>query len=414
MAANPSEIRLRLPALHAAQRAALRESARFNVWVAGRRLGKTVLGVDRVTEAALRGLPVAWFAPSYKLLAEAWRELRHTLGPVTARALESEHRIELITGGVIEAWSLDTPDPARGRKYARVVIDEAGLVPRLDEAWNGAIRPTLADLRGDAWFLGTPKGRNAFWQYFQRGQDTTQSEWRSWTMPTSANPYIAAAEIEAARRSMPERWFAQEFLAQFLDDAGGVFRHVMEAATATEQHEPIAGHSYVVGVDWGKIADFSVFCVFDATARAQAVVDRSNGVEYQLQLGRLLALCQRFKPVALIPETNAMGEPLVEELRRLNLPVQPFTTTNATKAAAIDALALAFEQGSIAILPDPVQVGELQAYEATRLPSGLMRYSAPEGMHDDTVMAMAMAWQGVANEDGFDRYMRAVLDRERA
>ncbi len=66
--------------------------------------------------------------------------------------------------------------------------------------------------------------------------------------------------------------------------------------------------------------------------------------------------------------------------------------TNATKANLIDALALAFERGAIRILPDPVLIGELQAYEAERMPSGGMRYSAPTGMHDDTVMALALAW----------------------
>jgi hypothetical protein len=73
--------------------------------------------------------------------------------------------------------------------------------------------------------------------------------------------------------------------------------------------------------------------------------------------------------------------------------VPPFTTTYATKTAVIDALALAFERGDLAILPDPVLLAELQAYEMERLPSGLLRYSAPEGMHDDTVMALAFAWQ---------------------
>ena len=63
----------------------------------------------------------------------------------------------------------------------------------------------------------------------------------------------------------------------------------------------------------------------------------------------------------------------------------------------IDALAMAFEQGAIRILNDPVLVGELQAYEMERLPSGMLRYSAPEGMHDDTVIALALAWSGVSN-----------------
>jgi len=394
VAANPSEIRLTLPAPHAAQRRVLHESKRFNVLPCGRRWGKTVLGIDRGSEAVLRGLPVAWFAPSYKILADAWRELVRALRPVTTRVQESEHRLELLTGGVIEAWSLDGPDPARGRKYGRAILDECGLVAKLEEAWNGAIRPTLADLRGDAWFLGTPKGRNYFWQAYQRGLDPAQDEWRSWSMPTSTNPFIPADEIEAARRTTPDRFFRQEYLAEFLDDAGGVFRYVVERSTAAAQSHAISGHEYVMGVDWGKLADFSVFSVIDASGRCQAALDRSNGVEYQLQLQRLRALYWKFQPKAIIAERNSMGEPLIEQLQREGLPVQPFTTTSGSKADIIDGLALALERGDVQLLPDPVQVGELQAYEATRLPSGLMRYSAPEGMHDDTVMALAMAWHG--------------------
>ena len=94
-----------------------------------------------------------------------------------------------------------------------------------------------------------------------------------------------------------------------------------------------------------------------------------------------------------------MGEPLIEQMQREGLPVQPFTTTNASKQQAVDALALAFERGEIEILPDRTLIGELQAFEARRLPSGLLRYEAPQGMHDDTVIALALAWQGL--DSGF-------------
>ena len=84
-----------------------------------------------------------------------------------------------------------------------------------------------------------------------------------------------------------------------------------------------------------------------------------------------------------------------EQLARDGLKVRPFMTTNASKAEAIEALALAFERGEIRIPNDPVLIGELQAFEAKPLPSGLMRYEAPSGGHDDIVMALAIAWQGI-------------------
>lgn len=372
-----------------------REARRFNIVDCGRRWGKTTLGLDRALRPALDGQPVAWFSPTYKMLTEVWREFVRRLQPVTAALSVQQHRIELVTGGLIEMWSLDSPDVARGRRYARVIIDEAAMVGVLEFAWQEVIRPTLTDLRGDAWFLSTPRGRGYFWQLWSRGQDAMEPDWASWQRPTSDNPYIDPAEIAAAARELPERVFRQEFLAEFLEDSAGVFRRVRAAATATPVPRAVPGHQYVIGVDWGKHDDFTVLVALDLTDRCQVALDRFNQIDYAVQLARLRAMVERYEPAAIIAERNSMGEPLIEQLLREGLPVQPFTTTNATKQAAIDALALAFERADIRILDDPVLVTELEAYEMERLPSGLLRYAAPPGMHDDCVMALALAWQGV-------------------
>jgi phage FluMu gp28-like protein len=355
-----------------------------------------VLCQDLVIDPALEGYPVAWFAPTYKLLAEPWREIRRTLKPITRSSNATEKRIELITGGSIDMWSLDDQDAARGYKYKRIVVDEAAMVKKLEEAWQAAIRPTLADYQGDAFFPSTPKGMNFYWQMYQWGQDPEMKEWMSWTMPTSENPYIESSEIDAMYRQMPERLFQQEVLAEFIEDAGVVFRHVRDCATATEQKEAEAGHTYVFGVDWGKLKDFTVITVIDKTAKQEVFKDRFNQIDYQVQLQRLQALYERFKPYKIIAEKNSMGEPLIEQLYRSGMPVEAFLTTNDSKAAIIDSLALAFEKGAIEILPDPVAIAELQAYEVERLPSGRFRYNAPEGFHDDCVMSMALAWSEVS------------------
>jgi len=121
-------------------------------------------------------------------------------------------------------------------------------------------------------------------------------------------------------------------------------------------------------------------------------MDRSNRVDYTLQRGRLQALYDRWRPSKIIAESNSIGEPIVEELLRAGLPVSAFNTTNASKAAIIEGLALAFEQGTISILSDPILLGELQAFAAEPLPGGMLRYAAPGSGHDDTVMALALAW----------------------
>lgn len=381
--------------LHPGQAQVHNHVARFKVLDCGRRWGKTRLGVMECMGAAVAGQRAWWVAPSYKMSEVGWRPLRRLAGQIPgAEVRKVDRQVILPGGGEVSVRSADNPDSLRGEGLDFVVLDECAFMSEL--AWNEALRPALADRQGKALFISTPKGRNWFWYLWQRGQEPG-TEWNSWRFTSYDNPHIADSEIDAARTTLPDRVFRQEFLAEFIDDAGGVFRGVMAAATAKPQDGKQPGHDYAIGVDWGKHNDFTVLAVVDLTTSELCYVDRFNQIDYAVQTGRLKALASRFQPVTIIAESNAMGEPIIEQLQRDGLPVQPFKTTNATKTAIIDGLAMAFEQGAVKIIPDPVLIGELQAYEMERLPSGVLRYSAPEGMHDDMVMAVALAWSGATN-----------------
>lgn len=382
--------------MHPGQREVKSHATRFNVLACGRRWGKTLLGQDVLIQPTLKGWPVAWFAPTYKLLIEAWREILRALYPIMKRNNATERRIELRSGGVLDFWTLEDPDAGRSRKYKRVFIDEAALVPNLGEIWHASIRPTLADMQGDTFMGSTPKGRNFFWQCWQKGQDASEPEWTSWQKPTHDNPHILPSEIEAMRAAMPERLYRQEVLAEFLEDGGGVFRSVASLATLEPQARANGGQ-YVGGIDWARSNDYTVLSVIDARTKKQVALDRFSQVEYETQLHRFQAMHERFKVGSWLAEENAMGGPLVERLQREGYPVQGFTTTNTTKSHLIDGLALAFERGELTLLDDPTQTAELQAYEMERLPSGMIRYGAPEGMHDDCVIALALAWQAATH-----------------
>ncbi len=385
---------IQLPKPHEGQARVIREARRFNVTACGRRFGKSTLGIDRCVTPDVLPYPVGWFSPTYKMLLEVWREAVRVLKPVAARTSASDHRIENIAGGVLEFWSLDNPDVARGRKYKRIIVDEAAMVVNLMDAWQYVLRPTLVDYAGDAWFLSTPKGRDGFWQMWQWGQDPLQAEWASWQMPSNVNPRIAQSELDAMRDTMPEQAYQQEILALFLQDGLSVFRGITEAATAERQDGPRGGAMYIAGVDWALSNDFTVLTIVDATNRAIAYLDRFNGVDYSLQRQRIAAACDRFGVASVIAEENAMGKPNNDELRRMGLPVRDFTTTNASKAELIERLASDFERGNIKILNDPTLIAELQSFGAERLPGGMTRYSAPSGGHDDLVMSLALAWHG--------------------
>lgn len=388
-----------LPRLRRDQMRIAADPAKVKILSMGRRWGKTILGGVLVALTLQQHGRVAWIAPTYKNTRALWRWLLQALADDIAQKRisvnQADRTIETRRNGFMALFSGDNIDSIRGEAFHLVVIDEAAKLP--ETAWTDAIMPTLADFNGDAVLISTPRGRNWFWSEWQRGQSGDPLQ-RSWSAPTGDNPMpTIRSAVEKARTRVPERTFRQEWLAEFVDDSGGVFRRVAAAATATPIDAAAPGGNYIIGVDWAKTADFTVFAVLDADSRELVHLDRFNQIDYAIQVARLRVLAERFAPIAIIAERNNIGEPLIEQLQRDGLPVQPFTTTNASKMRIIDALALAFERQEIRILPDPVLLGELQVFEMQRLPSGLLRYSAPSGLHDDTVMALALAWHGVAS-----------------
>lgn len=391
---KPGEVTLVLPRLHPAQREVKAGASRFSVLDCGRRWGKDVLLIDFAVEVLLKGYPVGWFNPSYKMLTEVWRTLKNLLQPITVRVDSQEHRLELVTGGVLDMWSLDAYDTARGRKYKRVIVNEAAMSPNLREAWENVIRPMLTDYQGDAFFGSTPKGRNYFWTLYQRGHDPLQGEWRSFRYPTSANPHIAPSEIEAARADLPSDVFAQEYMAEFLENQGSVFRNIREALTAPpnatpEQHK---GHVVVAGIDWAQKQDFTAISVVCADCAREVELDRFNQIGWEFQRERLLTVWRRWGIARGYGEENSIGGPNIEALQNMGLDIRPFTTTATTKGPLIQSLALAIERRDVAWLPVPVATAELEAYEVRVNPvTGHTSYSAPEGQNDDTVIARALA-----------------------
>ena len=351
-----------------------------------------MFGAASALSVAAEGKRAWWVAPTYQIAQVGWRAIVHLARQIPGAVIrESDRRATLPGHGWVQVRSADSPDSLRGEGLDLVVIDEAAFVQ--EEAWQEALRPALSDRLGRALIISTPKGLNWYWACYERGRDPLQVDWQSWQLPTSANPGIAPSEIEDARATLPERVFEQEYEAAFLSDSGAVFRNILACATSAVTW-PEDKHQYIIGCDWGKSNDYSAFAVLDATDKRLVRLDRSNRIDYTAQIGRLSALCASYRPVGVVAERNSIGEPIIEQLVRARLPVMPWTATNASKTAVIERLQLAFEQATLRILPDPVLIHELQAYESERLPSGMVRYSAPEGGHDDTVIALGLAWLG--------------------
>lgn len=361
----------------------------------GRRWGKTFMAGTYALACADYGAAVAWVVPTYKNARAPWRFAEQLVARVARqlRINRTERMMEFPSGGRLSVYSADNDVALRGEAFDVVIVDEAAMIR--EETFTDVLLPTLADRDGRIVLISTPKGRNWFWREWIRGQAGAPGV-TSFQAPSSENPNERIKRAAAqARERVSDRTYRQEWLAEFLDDGGGVFRGVRMLATAQKQDRAVEGHGYVIGVDWGRSYDATVFAVIDATTRECCCVDRMTETAYALQTARLRALWERFGKCPIIAEANSMGGPLIEQLSREGIRVRAFTTTNASKAEAIDALALAFERQALRIVNDAGLIGELEAYESERTPSGLIRYSAPDGMHDDCVMSLALAYSGV-------------------
>src|ERR1051326_8253357 len=305
-AAKPLEVQLYTP--HQGQILLHESTARFRVMACGRRFGKTLAASNELSKNALENPSTLnwWVAPTYRQTEIAFEIMAEALKPVLAKpANRSKMRLDIINNSVIECRSAERYENMRGDGPSFVVFDEASKCPKA--AWTEVVRPALADKQGKAIFISTPWGRDWFWELFNRGQDPDFPEWWSHSFPTTSNPFVPASEVEEARLTLPYHVYAQEFLAEFLDDAATVFRGINECAIG-QFKEPQLGHAYVLGWDPAKYQDYSVFTVVDCNTREVVAFERFNGIEYHRQIDEhLVPLVRKYNEAHVIMDITGVG-----------------------------------------------------------------------------------------------------------
>ena len=377
-------MRVRLPSLasvlHPSQREVHAALARFSVLEIGRRWGKTTFGIQLAIDDAVSGRKVGWFAPSYKYLADPVREFERALKPVVRRIDRIEKRMELKTNGSIDFWTLEDIDSGRGRSYDRIVIDEAGFAPRLLEAWRASMRATLADRKGRALFLGTPKGTGDFHRLYLEAEGDTTGEWRAFRIGSVSNPHLDPSEIEAARRMLPAEVFAQEFEGVPAEDGGNPFG--LDAIRECIAPMPETAVE-CWGVDLAKSQDWTVAVGLDGEGRV-CRLDRWQG-PWSVTRERLARMIGD-KPAQI--DSTGVGDPIVEDLRKVCRRAEGFKFTSQSKQQLMEGLQLAIQTREIRF-PDGWLRSELEAF-GFRYSGRAVSYEATVG-HDDGVCALALA-----------------------
>ena len=413
---------------HLGQQAVHRSRARFRVAANGTRWGKdvmaeaevidvaTALSRDRMSSSLVPRVHIWAVAPNYALADQFWRELlvrmpRQLVNKISAS--KGDRYIELLNGELIEIKSADDPKALVAVGLDFLVVIEAALLKK--DAWELYLRPRLSSPGrwGRALFEGTPKGKNWYWECFLRGQDReAHPDWESFNFPTSlhyrehrgrlvrntefGSPFIPAEEIAAAAKDMPDTWFQQEYLAEFVDDAASAFRGLSSCIRGVPQ-PPQEDHRYVIGWDVAKYHDAYVAVVMDCTARQVVWLDRKVGIEYRKQKERVLDLARRYFGAKIFQDSTGVGDPIYEEMVREGVKIEGFVFTSTSKQQLLEAWILAVERGEIGIPAEyEVLVNEHKAFGYKLSERRTVQYGAPSGCMDDCVTGCALAYRGAA------------------
>lgn len=380
---------VQLPPLYTLQRGAFFNDARYSVTEASTKAGKTVGAIvwqaDRVLKDTMQRQHW-WIAPIYKQAKIAWRRAARMFRGL-CRANETELTLTFRNGAVWSFKTAEKPDNLYGEDVASAVFDE--YTRAREEAW-WALRSTVTATEAPIRFIGNVRGRG--WGYqIARKAENGEAGWH-YSRITADDAVEAGvltqAEIDDAERTLPDWVFRELYYCEPADDGGNPFgiAHIEACIGPMSEEAPV-----VFGVDLARKVDWTVCVGIDAEGRVCSF-DRWQRVpwgETQRRLARIIG------GVPALVDATGVGDPVVEQLG-LECPyIDPFVFTPKSKQQLMEGLTLAIQSRAVVYPAGPIR-NELDVFEF-RQKGASYYYSAPDGMHDDCVMALALAVQAKAD-----------------
>lgn len=362
------------------------KAARYSIIEASTKAGKTRGCIAWLAEMAAlhggEGRNFWWVAPVYPQARIAYRRMKRALtGGLIARTSDSDLEIQLVNGSILQFKSGEKPDNLYGEDVYAAVIDEASRVR--EDSWH-AVRSTLTATGGPLRCIGNVKGRkNWFYGLARRAEHGApgMSYHKMTALDAIAGGIFSEAEMEDAKAQLPEDVFRELYLAEPADDGGNPFGidHIRGCIGPMTDEMPFA-----MGVDLAKSQDWSVVHALDRDGNTCGF-DRWQS-PWNLTVPRVLGLIGQVP--TLVDETG-VGSPIVEQLQEKSPRVEGVLFTAPRKQELMVGLASAIQKREITF-PPGVIVDELETFEYEYTRTGV-RYTAPEGFHDDTVIALALA-----------------------
>lgn len=381
------------PFLYNYQRSIIDSPKRFTVTEASTKTGKTASHIIWLFEEALRCKPnqnVWWVAPVFNQAEIAFNRMKNQLSYKQFFKVNQTKLLLTTPNGVnIHFRSAEKPDNLYGDDVYACVFDE--FTRAREEAWH-AIRSTLTKTNGKCKFIGNVKGKKN-WGY-RMAQKAKAGEpnfdyFKITAYDAVREGLISEAEVEQAKRDLPDNVFKELYLAEPSEDGSNPFgyeyikRQVRGLSTL-----PTA----VFGVDLAKSHDWTVAIGLDS--RGQITRFERFQMDWEKTEEKLLEL---LGTTPTLMDSTGVGDPVVERLQRLRPYIESFKFTSHSKQQIMEGLAMGLHQGKTTVL-EGVHRSELESYEFEYTRTGV-RYTCPEGLHDDTVCAHALAFHKLSSRD---------------
>ncbi len=378
---------------HLGQRAFLSSSASVRVLACGRRWGKTEVIAAEIVRTLLSDTSrqVLLVAPSQEQAMLGFERALEFLHRAGARPTVRRTPAPTLTLGGSKLWARSAARGGtllRGRKAHLIIVDEAAYVP--ESVVTEVLTPMLADTGGKLALVSTPRGKNYFYRLFQQGQEDGVRIW-SMRSPSWHNPLLSPTVLQMQASLMTTRQFQIEYGAQFMDEAGQLFRTewIDRALLLNLPDEGLC----VAGVDWARYQDYTAVAVLRGARDGAKLIAlrRWQGLSWTEQIEAVAQLLRLHDPVRVLCDRTGVGDPLLEALQETGVPhAEGVAFTQAFKRNLLENLALMLEQGRLQPLPDPALLNELYHFEA--MPTEhCTRLQGAHGVHDDLVIALALA-----------------------
>lgn len=367
------------------QRRIIDSPARFTVTEAATKVGKTGSHIIWGFEQALRiGLNqrVWWVAPVYQQAEIAFSRMKSQVTePNFFKVNETKLRLTLPTGSLIEFKSAEKPDNLYGDDVHAAIFDE--FTRAREEAWT-ALRTTLTATQAPCKFIGNVRGKKN-WGYRlglkARSGDKGYEYFKITAMDAIREGILTNEEIEQAKSDLPENAYKQLYLAEALDDQANPFgiTHITNCLKPIYNTQP-----RVYGVDLAKSTDWTVIIGLDDNGNI-CYYDRWQS-DWAQTRSRIISQVGS-TPCAI--DSTGVGDPIVEDIQKVCGQVEGYQFTQKSKQQLMEGLASAIQKNEISVLDGYVRE-ELESFEFEYSRTGV-RYSAPQGVHDDTVCALGLA-----------------------